>query len=747
MRKKRLFAAFLASALILSLSACGTAGSADDSAAESTAETAAESEQGSTEAGEDKGLALIRDAAAAIAENADESFGYDVAYKLAYDEELQSTPDHGWRTAGSEAEHKTAEYLSEVMTDIGLEDVEKVPISVDSWEYGGGSLTVADTDFSATPYPYATSGTDEAGITAEIVDVGTGTMDEYDGLNVQGKIVLVGVDQINEQWIDLYMDEAAVHGAAAIVSYPIGDEGYATLSDDDANVHDVCDTDVMPCVSISRNEANALQEAIADGKNKATLVIDSRLGIGEGTSYNVMGRIKGRNSEQAIVLSGHYDKYFWGFQDDSTAIGLICSIAKAMKDSGYEPQNDIYFIAHAAEEWGNSGTQSDYTTGAWEMINHARPDWQGKIIGMLNFELPAVDDGAELLEFQGVPEFGKLIKSFAESGIAPDVSEAYADGMADEIIPGAVMEDGISYRLAGVPYIVNVPGFKDGPEGWYQQRYHTFHDDSETYSAEVMTANIATYGALAVYIDRMPALELDLNSSADDMEAYLNAETAEIVGADTEAYAEGIKAMRDVAEAHNAKIAEVNEAYKKAVAGGASDEELDKLYAEGREVNACTLKAFRYVQDNFVNVANAGNVESFHSAYQNNVEMLGAVIDAIDAGELANDEDGVLDIAFMINDGAEYGKYYFSPEANKVVIDMLADPESQKNYGSGRGYEFADTKGATRSVLEKVMAEEEAPDLSAERGIYEEALERQKQLYAETLVKETEAMKNFADAF
>lgn len=744
MRRNRLWAAFLMSATVLFVSACGAADKAESSAAEGEAGA---NEEGDTGEAGDGELKNIRAAIAALAEKADESFGYDVAYKLAYDESLQSTPEHGWRMAGSEAEHKTADYLSGLMTDIGLEDVEKVPVAVDSWEYGGGSLTIDGTDLDIVPYPYATNGTDENGLKAQIVDVGTGTMDEYDGIDVDGKIVLVGVDQINEQWIDVYMDEANVHGAAALITYPIGDEGYATLSDDDANVHDVCDGDIMPCVSVSRNEAKELQDAIAAGNDQATLVLDNKISIGDGEAYNVIGRIKGKSSDQIIVLSGHYDKYFWGFQDDSTAIGLITSIAKAMKDSGYEPQNDIYFIAHAAEEWGTSDSQSDYTTGAWEMINHARPEWQGKIIGMLNFELPAVDDGAELLEFQGVPEFGSMIKNFTDGEYAPAVTKAYADGMSDEVIPGACMEDGISYRLAGVPYIVNVPGFKDGPEGWYQQRYHTFHDDSDTYSAEVMEANITTYGAMAIYLDMIPALELDLTYSADDMEAFMDSEAAEAAGIDISSYEDGIKAMREAAEAQNKKIADINDRYKKAVAEGASADELDKLYAEGREVNASTLKAFRYVQDNFVNVINAGDVASFHSPYQDNVTLLNAVIAGIDAGELANDEDGVLDIAFALNGGAEYGKYYFSPEAIAVVNDMLADPEKTRNYGTGRGFVFADTKGATRSILEKVMAEEEAPDLSEERAVYEAALEAQKKLYNDAVEKEVEAMKGFAEAF
>lgn len=749
MRKTKLFAALLAAALVFNLAACGnsgTAGSTETTAAVETETTAAEA--GSDETTEENSdFKTIRDAIAAYTDKVDEPYGYEISYALAYDEELQSTSEDGWRLSGSDAEHKTADYISEEMTAIGLTDVEKVPVTVDSWDYTHGSLSIDGLDLAIKVYPYATTGTDDDGLTAEIVDVGTGTMDEYEGLDVKDKIVLVGVDQVNEQWIDVYMDEADLHGAAAIVIYAYGKEGYATLSDDDSNIHDVCDTDIMPCVSISRNEAKAIQEAIAAGNNQATLIVDSKVSIGDGIAYNVIGRIAGKSSDEIIIVSAHYDKYFWGFQDDSTAMGLIMAIAKTMKDAGYEPQNDIYFVAHAAEEWGTSGSQSDYTTGAWEMINNARPEWQGKIKGMLNFELAALYDGATELQFSGPPEMATLVKNFVDGGFAPaPVNNIYADGISSEIVEAGVMEDGISYRLAGTPYIVNMPGMQDGPDGWYQQRYHTQSDDKDTYSADVMATNIAEYGAMAIYIDMMPALELDLELSADTMENGLDADTAKLADIDTESYAAAVEAMRTAAAGLNDKINAVNEKYREAAADGASAEELDAIYAEGREVNAVTLKAFKYIQDNFTDIIIAGEVGSFHTAYQENVAVLTAVIDALNAGNLSSEDgDGAIDIAYMINYGGEYGKYYFSPETNKVVEDMLSNPESQRNYSTGRGFTFADTKGATRSILEKVMAEEEDPDVSEETAIYEDALTAQKQLYKDAVDAEIEAMNGFAD--
>lgn len=745
MRKNRLFAAFLAAALVFSATACqkqDTAETKSESSAEAAEDSTGESTEEAEEAASD--LKNIRDAITALTENNAESYAYDIAYTLAYDSELQSTEEHGWRMSGSEAEHKAADYIAEQMNSIGLEEVEKVPITVDSWEFKGGSLTIEGTDLDMVPYPYATNGTDENGITAQIVDVGTGTMDEYEGLDVKGKIVLVGVDQINEQWIDVYMDEADLHGAAAIVTYPIGNEGYATLSDDDANVHDVCDDDLMPCVSVSRNEAKAIQEAIAAGNDSCTLKLDNKISIGDGTAYNVMGKIKGKNSDQMIIVSAHYDKYFWGFQDDCTAFGVVMGIAKSLKDSGYVPQNDICFIAHAAEEWGTSGSQSDYTTGGWEMINTAHPEWQGRIIGMLNFELAALYDGAESVQFEGVPEYRTMLKTVVAGGFIPDpVNDVYPKGISDEFADAAVREDGISYRLAGTPYFINVPGTKDGPEGWYQQRYHTFHDDKDTYNADVMATNINTYGALAIYIDSMPALQLDLTASADAMTDYLDEEAAEIAETDLTAYNEGVEAMRTAGEEQNARIKDINDRYIAAIADGASDEELEALYTEGRELNAKTLKAFRYVQDNFIDVIIAGEVGAFHSAYQANVLALSAVTAALDEGNISDGESGALDVAYEINYGGEYGKYYFSREVADKVEKMLSTPETQRNYSTGRGFTFADTGNASRSLIEK--AEDENPDVSEEKAIYEKALEAQKKLYTETIEKEAEAMQGFAE--
>ena len=100
----------------------------------------------------------------------DMEYAYDLAETLSYDEKYWDN-QLGWRTAGSDAEHKTADFLEKEMKAIGLTDVEKVGTAVDKFQFNDSSLTVEGTDIDLMPAAYQCNGTDEDGITAKIVDV------------------------------------------------------------------------------------------------------------------------------------------------------------------------------------------------------------------------------------------------------------------------------------------------------------------------------------------------------------------------------------------------------------------------------------------------------------------------------------------------------------------------------------------------------------------------------------------------
>ena len=295
-------------------------------------------------------------------------FAYDIAL------ELTTNPKYfnsalGGRNAGSDAEHATADYLAGVMAEIGLTDVEKTAASCDRWQFNGASFTVDGKEYPV--YSYATASTPTEGITAELVYAGKGTMWDYQELDVTGKIVLIDIDQRADWWITYPMLEAEHQGAAAVLAANVG--GFAQIADDALNSQDICGPANIPTLSISVAASRELQEKLAAGTVTATLVVDNQVEVDTGTTYNVTGVLKGKSSDRQILVGGHYDVHFWGFQDDNCAVGLVLSMAKALVDSGYQPENDIVFCLHGAEEWGSSYTKYDWTLGAWEMIYQVHP--------------------------------------------------------------------------------------------------------------------------------------------------------------------------------------------------------------------------------------------------------------------------------------------------------------------------------------------------------------------------------------
>lgn len=712
---KKTLQASLSAVLVLSLAGC-------KSTAASVSST--QSAQNNT---------FYQDAIDAYVNEIDMDYAYDFTKTLSLDPSLHDN-SLGFRTSGSDAEHRTADYLAEKMEEIGLKNVEKIPVTVDKWQYNDASLTIDGTDIDLMPVSYMVNGTDEKGITAEIVDCGTGFAEDYEDKDVKGKIALVGVDQYNESWIGGYIYEAYEHGAKALVTYDL--DGYGRYSDDDHQIQDVCAEDVMPTAIITMSEYKRIKKALDEGHNKANLVIDSVMEEGKGTSYDVVGYIPGKSHDQQIIFAGHYDMYFTGFQDDCSAIGTIMSMAKTMIDSGYVPENDIVVVAHGAEEWGATGTEFDWTRGAYELINNVHPEWASKTLAMFNFELDAFDDGGDTFMITSVPEYATLVKNLVDEGVLDGAVKDYEKGISAETFDTTTMEDGISYRGAGVPYFLNTTDTcsgstsEDGEYTWSQLHYHTESDNTDTYSEKVMKANIAVFGSIAIAIDQLPAMTLDMQATIDDLSESFNEDLAEEAGVSKEDWENALAVFQKEVDALNAEGKDINERYVKAVSSKA---DVEAIREEGKAYNKKVLELFKYVQDNFVGIVFSSDVVMKHVGYQNNIEYMDEVIDDLKDNKVSD----ALDVAYQLNGLCEYNYYLFSPNA-ATKIDAHADKavDNNKWWGNDKGFYFTNTKEATASLLQK----EDGDDVSEEIKVYEDARAQQLNYYKDSLEKEIQAM-------
>lgn len=667
-------------------------------------------------------------------------FAYDVALELTENPLYWSTEDMGGRNSGSEAEHNAADYIASVMEQIGLSDVEKQAAVCDLWSNNGSTLVVDGESYAV--YSYATAATPEEGLTAEVLYLNEGTMWDYEGVDAAGKIVLIDIDQRANWWITYPMLEAQYQGAAAIIAANNG--GYAQVSDEALNAQDICAPTGIPCVSISMKDSQAIQARLAEGPVTATLTVDNQVEIDAGTTYNITGTIKGKSSDYQILVGAHYDMHYYGFQDDNCAVGLVLAMAKAMLDSGYQPENDIVFCLHGAEEWGSSYTQYDWTVGAWEMINHVHPEWVGKTLAFINFELPAYEFDTYTSTYSA-PEMYAMLDYFAnEYACSPDPEGCFPDGVRTAGYQTYTYSDDFSYYAAGVPSTVNGFLLKDDMEtvfDFYIERYHSQFDTPDTYNEAVMKFNISYYGALALYIDRTPALYLDFTAQYDRLQAAIDEEIMAEAGVDVDAYRAALEALGETAAAMTARVEQLNADYAGAEAANDA-ERMQALWAEGRALTKQNLDAFRFAQTGGLLGLMYERPIVPHEAPQENVALSQEIISLLEAGDV---QTAVDEYAWSVNNVLEWYAMYFSPEVIAIQDDMLWGEGNADNlyWGTDKGFVKADVDAATRSLFLKY--DKENADFSEEIAVYSAAIEAQQQILLDLCAKEAEAIQTLSD--
>jgi len=603
--------------------------------------------------------------------------------------------------------------------------VEKVGAECDLWSNNGSTLEVDGTYYDV--YAYACAPTPPEGITSEILFMGDGSMWDYEDVDVTGKIVLIDIDQRANWWITYPMLEAEFQGAAAIMSAQVS--GFSEIADDALNCQDICAPISIPCVSIGLADSQALQGKMEAGPVMGTLVVDNDININEGTTYNVMGKIPGKSSENQIIIGAHYDVHFHGFQDNSCAVGLAMAMAKGMVDAGYVPENDIIFCMHGAEEWGSFGTQYDWTIGAWEMINREHPEWVGKTLAFVNFELPAYEFDTYTSTYSP-PELYNMLDFFANTyPLAPAPEGCFPDGVLTEGYQTYTYSDDFSYYAAGVPSVINGFLLQQDMENvfdFYLNYYHSNYDLPDLYNEAVMTFNLQYYTAMTMYFDQMPALYLDFTPQYDRIMASIDEELMVEAGIDMDTYYANLEALKLASEEMAMQVIAVNDAYLAAWSDG-DEEAMAERWAEGKVLTHQNLEAFQFAQDAFLGLMYERPIVR-HESPQENIQLCRLTIDALEEGDVVTAAD---EYAWAINNVLEWYAMYFSPEVIQIQDDMFWNPNNMDNlyWGTGKQFQRADVEAATRSVF--LRYEEEGGDFTEEIQIYQDAIDQQMMLLKE----------------
>lgn len=674
-----------------------------------------------------------------ILDSADVNYSYALAKEL---EGIRSNPMLGYRSAGSAVEHEAGELIFNKMKEAGFVNVRKDRIDVDGWEFrravirASAGVSEREIQLGAYQTTFVTDGFESV----QIVDAGKGTLEDYEelehlGISVKGKLVMAQINQREEWWINFPVYQAKLKGAKGFIA--VQDGGYGEVAENALNAQDIAGPSDAPAFSISRADAKFIRECMKEAQEahgrECTVLFDACTKVTKGaSSYNILGEIPGENQDRMILLSGHYDSYFAGFQDDNTAVSMLIEIGRMLIKNGYKPHNTIVFCAMAAEEWGVENSKYDWSTGAYEEVFTVHPEWKGKVIADLNFELPAFAHGNKdyvrsTYEYRNF--YRKILKEYPG-----DLQEAYPDGVGTKA-PIQTWSDDFSIAISGIPSTVNE--FAGGR--FMESHYHSQYDSDEFYDEKVYLFHHKLYAYILLRLDALRVAPVDFTIVADEL---LHRFDKEICG-DAKTAGSFIQAVTDLkAEALrvNAVIEERNSGEKPDMPGGRAENDIlmeNKL-----------LEAFAYAQDKLVTLNWQDDVIFPYETAMNDVVFLGKAIDALSTQYGEKKPAAGIKNALKWIYRIDNNQYAFRFE--KAVYEYFTDyvfnqPPERLKWGYGRIIHHENLYDIVWSLIDKLAKPGDNADATQELCILTEARTRQQAYLKEDVIKTAQSVNEITE--
>jgi carboxypeptidase Q len=204
------------------------------------------------------------------------------------------------------------------------------------------------------------------GIEANLIDVGSGTQDDFAraGGSVKGAILLVSTE-IGSTWADLDSEytlppaiiDRAVKGGAAAILWMGARERLLLYRHTNTGEDQL---DVIPQAMVAREDAMHLARVIASspGNVRVRFTMPNKIG-GPVDQFNVIGEIRGREKpDEAVILGAHLDSWELGTGalDNGCNAAMVIEAARAIKATGLVPRRTIRFALFSGEEQGMFGS-------------------------------------------------------------------------------------------------------------------------------------------------------------------------------------------------------------------------------------------------------------------------------------------------------------------------------------------------------------------------------------------------------
>ena len=270
----------------------------------------------------------------------------------------------GEKRAGTAAGRQAGDYVAERLRSAGFQPVFE-EFSFLSFAVASSQVTAGGVAYAHQVFAYSGVGRVEA----DIVWVGDGHPDDYQGKDVTGRIVMVRRDPTFHR--SSQYREIVQRGGAAMLYL-------STAPDNLVQVGTVADPEdglgPIPAVSIGAVDGDALVAA-----GPLTGVVDVQASVTPATARNVVARLPG-DQPGYLLVGAHYDTWFTGSSDNGGGVALLLEVAEALRGRG-GGRLGLVFVAYDGEELG--------LFGGYDYLRRHVVAGEEPMLGFVNFEVPA----------------------------------------------------------------------------------------------------------------------------------------------------------------------------------------------------------------------------------------------------------------------------------------------------------------------------------------------------------------------
>jgi hypothetical protein len=367
----------------------------------------------------------------------------DIRAALADDPDLwrdfESLCDFGGRLSGTEGERDALAFLRHRGTQASGAPCRTLPVAYQGWRVREARLVLADGSAAACHPLVRSVATTPAGLTAEVVDLGRGTPEEFAAHkeDLAGRIALVrhelmfAAGTIHRRRKYLMAREAGAVGF--LIAGPLPGACVAGSSGRDG-------ADGIPAAGIAPETAARLARSNA-GWPRVTLMIDTQEAPAE--TQTLLFDIPGR-SDEWVVLSAHVDGHDLAESaiDNATGVAAALAVTRAVARRVAPRRRGLRLAFFSVEEWALIGS-AQY------------------VAGLSARERQAIALDVNLDSVAGSSSLTAMTSGFA--GLEPFLLEvAAANGHALRCVRPLMMNsDHGNFAVAGIPAFRLVAGYDD----------------------------------------------------------------------------------------------------------------------------------------------------------------------------------------------------------------------------------------------------------------------------------------------